>query len=199
MQISKVFFSPEEVLLVDTIVEMKVGLIWHKLPQEVQILKFYSIMVILALLYGCKTWIIRNKDRGKIETVDMKFLKGVIGCRHLDHVRSVAVREGSAIKRSLNTIVSRLPVQQVIIALIWVLQYTQNISSMCIQHNVRWHCPTWAKYIQIMQKTMKAFTLRIREELKVKPILNKIVDYWRRWYEHIMRMQDSRLPKLAFN
>lgn len=71
-------------------------------------------MVILALLYGCKTWIIRNKDRGKIETVDMKFLKGVIGCRHLDHVRSVAVREGSAIKRSLNTIVSRLPVQQVI-------------------------------------------------------------------------------------
>jgi hypothetical protein len=38
----------------------------------------------------------------------------------------------------------------------------------------------------------------IREKLKVESIVEEIQTYQKNWKKHVKRMQDERLPKLAF-
>jgi hypothetical protein len=42
-------------------------------------LKFYKVMAVPVLLYGCVNWALNRVDRRKIETAKMKFLRRVAG------------------------------------------------------------------------------------------------------------------------
>jgi hypothetical protein len=36
---------------------------------------------------------------------------------------------------------------------------------------------------------------KIRKELKITPILNKLLEYKRKWIQHVIRMPRNRLPR----
>jgi hypothetical protein len=38
-------------------------------------LKFYKVMAVPVLLYGCENWTLNRVDRRNIETAEMKFLR----------------------------------------------------------------------------------------------------------------------------
>jgi hypothetical protein len=56
-------------------------------------LKFYKIMEVPVLLYGCENWALNRVDRRKIETAEMKCLRRVAGFTLRDEVRNTATRE----------------------------------------------------------------------------------------------------------
>jgi hypothetical protein len=41
--------------------------------------KFYKVMAVPVLLYGCENWELNRVDRRKIETAEIKFLRQVAG------------------------------------------------------------------------------------------------------------------------
>lgn len=56
------------------------------------LLKFYKVMALPALLYGCENWVLRKKDERRIEAVEMKFLRFVAGYTLFDKKRSEDIR-----------------------------------------------------------------------------------------------------------
>lgn len=56
------------------------------------LLKFYKVMALPALLYGCENWVLRKKDERRIEAVEMKFFRFVAGYTLLDKKRSEDIR-----------------------------------------------------------------------------------------------------------
>jgi hypothetical protein len=55
-------------------------------------LKFYKVMAVPVLLYGCENWALNRVDRRKIETTEMKSLRRVAGFTLRDEVRNSAIR-----------------------------------------------------------------------------------------------------------
>jgi hypothetical protein len=56
-------------------------------------LKFYKVMAVPVLLYGCENWALNRVDRRKIESTEMKFLRRVAGYTLRDEVRYATKRE----------------------------------------------------------------------------------------------------------
>jgi hypothetical protein len=48
----------------------------NKTREDTQ-LKFYKVMAVSVLLYGCENWALHRVDRRKIETAENKFLRRV--------------------------------------------------------------------------------------------------------------------------
>jgi hypothetical protein len=55
-------------------------------------LKFYKVMAIPLLLYYCKTWTLKKRDRNRIQAAEMKYLRTARGCTKTDQLRNEAIR-----------------------------------------------------------------------------------------------------------
>ena len=55
-------------------------------------LKFYKTMATPMLRDGSENWLLNRKDKRKIETTEMKFLRAVAGVTLLDHQRNEDIR-----------------------------------------------------------------------------------------------------------
>jgi hypothetical protein len=64
----------------------------NKTRKDIQ-LKFYKVMAVPVLLYGCENWVLNTVDRRKTETAETKFLRRVAGYTLRDEVRNTAIRE----------------------------------------------------------------------------------------------------------
>lgn len=68
------------------------------------LLKFYKVMAMPTLLYGCENWTTTRQQERNIETAEMKFLRFVAGYTLRDHKRSEDIRQELGIS-DLNTII----------------------------------------------------------------------------------------------
>jgi hypothetical protein len=55
-------------------------------------LKFYEFMAIPVLLYGCKTWTLKNRDWNRIQAAEIKYFRIVKGCTKIDQLRNGDIR-----------------------------------------------------------------------------------------------------------
>ena len=55
-------------------------------------LKFYKVMAVPVLLYGCEFWTLTRKEERTIEAAEMRFLRSVAGCKLLDKRKSEDIR-----------------------------------------------------------------------------------------------------------
>jgi hypothetical protein len=55
-------------------------------------LKFYTVVAWLTLLYGSETWVTTKWDESRIEAAEMRFLRAIKGCSHLDRVQNEDIR-----------------------------------------------------------------------------------------------------------
>jgi hypothetical protein len=56
-------------------------------------MKFYKVVAIPSLLYGSETWITTNRDMTRLEAVEMRFLRNVMGYTRPDKIRSEVIRK----------------------------------------------------------------------------------------------------------
>jgi hypothetical protein len=56
-------------------------------------MKFYKVVVRLALLYGSETWLTATRDMARLETAEMRFRRSVTGYTRLDKIRSEIIRK----------------------------------------------------------------------------------------------------------
>jgi hypothetical protein len=59
--------------------------------QELQ-LCLHKIITKLAVKYARKTWVLRAKDRGRLEAAQMRFVKSIFGVTLRDKIKSEAFR-----------------------------------------------------------------------------------------------------------
>jgi hypothetical protein len=56
-------------------------------------LRLHNIISKPALQYGSETWVLREEDKRRIETSEMRFLRSVLGVSQRDKIRSENVRK----------------------------------------------------------------------------------------------------------
>ena len=56
-------------------------------------LKFYKVMSIPTITYGSETWTVNNKNKKRIQSAEMRFLRSVAGYRLTDRKRNIEIRE----------------------------------------------------------------------------------------------------------
>ncbi len=56
------------------------------------IMKFYKTLAVPCGLYGCEIWTMDTKIRSRIQTAEMKFLRGCIGATRRDRIRNEEIR-----------------------------------------------------------------------------------------------------------
>jgi hypothetical protein len=52
--------------------------------QDNNALKFYKIMAIPVLLYGCEIWTLKKRDWNRIQAAEIKFFRTVKGCTKIN-------------------------------------------------------------------------------------------------------------------
>jgi hypothetical protein len=50
-------------------------------------MKFYKVMALPIVLYGCETWSVKTKDINRIQATGMRYLISVKVCTTTDHVK----------------------------------------------------------------------------------------------------------------
>ena len=50
-------------------------------------------MAVPVLTYSSESWIVKESDRSKIQTAEMRFLRKVKGCTRRDQIRNDVIRE----------------------------------------------------------------------------------------------------------
>jgi hypothetical protein len=56
-------------------------------------LRFHNITSKSSLSYGSEIWILNRRDTGKLDAVQMRFLRPLLGFTRLDHQRNADIRE----------------------------------------------------------------------------------------------------------
>jgi hypothetical protein len=56
-------------------------------------IKFYETIAIPTLMYASETWVMRKKDKDKIQSAEIKFLRSTIGCKLLDRRKTEEIRK----------------------------------------------------------------------------------------------------------
>lgn len=56
-------------------------------------LKFYKTMAVPVLTYGSESWIIKERDKSKLQAAEMRFLRRVKGCTRRDLIRNEDIRK----------------------------------------------------------------------------------------------------------
>ncbi|KAJ4429720.1 hypothetical protein ANN_21924 [Periplaneta americana] len=56
-------------------------------------LKFYKTMAVPVLTYGSESWIIKERDKSKLQTAEMRCLRRVKGCTRRDLIRNEDIRK----------------------------------------------------------------------------------------------------------
>ena len=53
----------------------------------------YNAVVVLPLVYGCETWVLKDRDKTRFQAAELKVLRSVVGVTRLECVRNEAIRE----------------------------------------------------------------------------------------------------------
>ena len=53
----------------------------------------YNAVVVSNLVYGCEAWVLKERDKGRLQAAEMKVLRRVAGITKLDCVRNEDMRE----------------------------------------------------------------------------------------------------------
>ena len=53
----------------------------------------YNAVVVPILVYGCETWVLKDRDKTILQATEMKVLRSVVGVTRLKCVRNEAIRE----------------------------------------------------------------------------------------------------------
>jgi hypothetical protein len=64
----------------------------NKTRTETQI-RFYKVMAVSAGLYGSENWVLTEKDKNRIQTVEMRFLRSAMGVTRQDRLTNEAIRK----------------------------------------------------------------------------------------------------------
>ena len=80
------------------------------------------------------------------------------------------------------------------------------LAHQCIVVRDGYLCPRFGsseiEFLRKIKKWIKQEYVRnedIRKELNVEELTKKIKDYRNNWYKHIQRINDTRLPKIAYH
>ena len=57
-------------------------------------LRVHSVVVVPTLVYGCEAWILKERDKSRVQAMEMKVLWGVAEVTRLDCVRNEEIRKG---------------------------------------------------------------------------------------------------------
>ena len=64
----------------------------NELSKEAK-LTVYNAVVVPTLVYGCEAWVLRERDKMRLQAMEMKVLRGVAGMTRLDCMRSEEIRK----------------------------------------------------------------------------------------------------------
>ena len=53
----------------------------------------YNAVVVPSLVYGCVTWVLKDRDKTRLQAAEIKVLRSVVGVTRLECVRNEAIRE----------------------------------------------------------------------------------------------------------
>ena len=62
------------------------GLSWKT---KVQV---YNAMVVPMMTYGCESWVLREKEKSRLQATEMSVLRKVAGVTTMDHIRNEEIR-----------------------------------------------------------------------------------------------------------
>ena len=57
-------------------------------------MRVYNAVVVPTLVYGCEAWVLKERDKSRVQAMEMKVLRGVAGVTRLDCVRNEEIRKG---------------------------------------------------------------------------------------------------------
>ena len=52
----------------------------------------YNVVVVPTIVYGCEVWVWKERDKSRVQEMEMKVLKGVARVTRLDCVRNEEIR-----------------------------------------------------------------------------------------------------------
>ena len=55
-------------------------------------LRVFNAVVVPTLVYGCEAWVLKEREKSRVQAMDLKVLRGVAGVTRLDCVRSEDIR-----------------------------------------------------------------------------------------------------------
>ena len=63
--------------------------------------RLYGGVIVPTALYGAQAWSMRSPERRKVNVLEMKYLRSLVGVSHMDRVRNEVVRRRVVIEREL--------------------------------------------------------------------------------------------------
>ena len=64
----------------------------RKLSSEAK-MTVYNAVIVPTLVYGCEAWVLKDRDKTRLRSAEMKVLRRVVGVTSLDCVRNEVIRE----------------------------------------------------------------------------------------------------------
>ena len=64
----------------------------REISREAKVAVFKAVAV-PTLTYGCESWVLRERERSRLQAAEMRVLRKIAGVSRLDHVRNEMVRE----------------------------------------------------------------------------------------------------------
>ena len=56
-------------------------------------LRVYNAVVVPTLVFCCEAWVLKERDKSRVQAIEMKVLRGLAGVTRLDCVRNEEIRE----------------------------------------------------------------------------------------------------------
>jgi len=64
--------------------------------------RLYEGVVVSTALYGAETWSLKQEDRRRLDVMEMRCLRSIVGVSRMDRVRNEEVRRRAGVDRSLS-------------------------------------------------------------------------------------------------
>ena len=55
-------------------------------------MQVYNAMVVPMMTYGCESWVLREKEKSRLQATEMSILRKVAGVTRIDHIRNEEIR-----------------------------------------------------------------------------------------------------------
>ena len=56
-------------------------------------MQVYNAMVVPMMTYGCESWVLREKEKSRLQATEMSILRKVAGVTRMDHIRNEEIRQ----------------------------------------------------------------------------------------------------------